>query len=37
MTDQLKWLEGITTVAADVPVDMKVRNPDGIVQIITHS
>jgi HK97 family phage major capsid protein len=35
MTDQLKWLEGITTVAADVPMDMKVRNSDGIVQLIT--
>jgi len=37
MTDQLKWLENITTFAADVPMDMKIRNGEAIVQLVTHS
>jgi HK97 family phage major capsid protein len=37
MTDQLKWKEAITHFACDVPLDMLVRNGDGIVQVYTHS
>jgi len=39
-SDQLgeeKWLANLSAVKSDVPMDMKVRNGNGIVQLITHS
>jgi HK97 family phage major capsid protein len=32
-----KWLAGISGVKCDVPMDMRVRVPSGIVQLATHS
>ena len=40
MSDQLgkeEWIAGLSAFACDVPLDMAVRNGDGIVQLITHS
>ena len=40
MSDQLgkeEWIVGLSAFACDVPLDMAVRNGDGIVQLITHS
>ncbi len=32
-----KWLAGVSGVKCDVPMDIRVRVPSGIVQLATHS